>query len=273
MTVRTRWHPIPRRRIGPEWAGRATRAYAHPNGGLLVHYRPPSRNARWHRRVGLWVLAHGGTLVKRQGYYGRPVRNPPLLWANKALREHLAGNRPPDDMTADRHPPLAEVVASTPLGYDELPPVLVGRRPKSQELQRDLSGAPVPTALPTVPPERTVTGRHAKRVLCQEEYALYAAVWSEWLADHPEFTAPGKCDDLHVVCMEGVLLHRINCLMACRPGQTARLLDLYHRAWWRQQRARERLGATRNQRCTDLAERGIMNIAVVAGQISRHSQQ
>jgi hypothetical protein len=135
-----------------------------------------------------------------------------------------------------------------PVQYDELPAVLThqNRHGDQTSLPAADGDPPVPTALPTVPPERTLTGRLACRVLSRQEYTLYVQTWRHWLHDHPEYdTADGR-EKLAELCMAEVRMHRL--IQCGRRGLTGRVGRLYHTAFLHMNRIRHQLGATRRQR-------------------------
>lgn len=231
---------------------RCEQAWSSDDGAWeLLLYRPCSRTARGHRRIGYWCLVHEGTLVRRGPVYGRRVRTVPWRWAARSRREYQAGGDGQTCTLVDaRRPTLAESLVSTPPAYDELPPVLVGppRGRAGPHVPRD-TDPQVPTLLPIVSPVRTLRPRLAGHVLCREEYDDFVQVWREWMTDHPELRTPEGRGSLAEFCMSHVRLNRI---LKHWTGPRAKLAArLYHAEFHRSQAIRRAIGATRAQRMTD----------------------
>jgi hypothetical protein len=135
-----------------------------------------------------------------------------------------------------------------PFRLEELPPVLVGhhRHEGRAIIDPNVNVTDVPLALPLVPPERTLEGRHVGYVLTREEHAVYVGHWRSWLADHPEYDTADGHVCVHALCMAGVRLLRTELVLGRNP--TVRTWRLLHQAYQYLQRLRVDMGATRRQR-------------------------
>jgi hypothetical protein len=244
MSRRTLWKKIPVNSIDRRSYGRTAKAYRHPNGGLLLMHRPRSRNARGHLRINVWAVVLNDTLVRRRTTYGRRVTAPPIPWANRMLRRFNSGDSMARHASDGTRPTVRRSIESTPPRYDELPPSLVqpSRRAGATDAPADV---PVPTRLPMVPLSRTINGTFAQAVLSQEEFDLFLEMWRAWTADHPEYAQPMNRVHLITICLESVLMFRLQ-LLGHVPSP--RLAKMYHASHNRQQRVREALGGTRRQR-------------------------
>lgn len=129
----------------------------------------------------------------------------------------------------------------------------------------------VPTAIPSVPPMSLAKGRFLRSVLSQQEYDLYIETWNRWLTTHREElispegkVACGDLDDIHRICMEEVIMFRLDMLRLQYP---AKYDKEYQNAFKRQQKARENLFSRRRDRMVNKPTNNTtnINIAVMAG--------
>lgn len=247
---RSTWTKVPVKKLLAVSLGRTEKAWRHrcTNALLLLHH-PRSRNGQWARRIGVWCVVLGGTLVRRRAAYGRLCRGVPWRWADRTLRDYRMPHAGQTcTLINGQRPTVATSIMAMPVHYDELPAVLMrhnkhGNQAKVLAADED---PVVPTALPTVPPQRTLTGRHAQKVLSREEYNLYVQTWREWLTAHPEYnTAEGR-HMLAELCITEVRMHRL--MLHQRHQQTSQVGRMYHATFLHMNRIRQRLGATRRQR-------------------------
>jgi hypothetical protein len=248
MCTRRQWHKIPVTKLDRAVFGRTVRAFVRRDGLLLVLYRPRSRNAEWHDRINVWAVVKDHTLVGRRMIYGYRVITPPVRWANSIIRTSTTAWGTSCPLVDGRRPTIAESIIIVPPRREELPRTL--RRPSCGELDADNSpndgaAVQVPTMLPTAPRWRTVAGRLARHVLSQNEYDLFVETWRTWVCDYPELAATSHHRELQAICTETVLMFRLQLLGTHRERRLARL---YNASFWRLQRARHALGATRRQR-------------------------
>jgi hypothetical protein len=98
--------------------------------------------------------------------------------------------------------------------------------------------------------------------LSKQEFHLFKETWDTWTREHAEYANPQTRVHLVTICLENVLMFRLQLLgVALSP----RLSKLYHASYRRQQRARLALGATRHQRLCGSNGDAPMNVAVLAG--------
>jgi hypothetical protein len=72
--------------------GRTVRAYRHKTGAVLFHQKPVSRNSAWYKTYGMWVVARGMRVIRRQMYmFTKARKKPPFRWANRMLRADRDG--------------------------------------------------------------------------------------------------------------------------------------------------------------------------------------
>lgn len=160
----------------------------------------------------------------------------------------------------------------------------LGNLPRVTKMDTNLGGANppqipegmpkpnVPTAFPQVPGLKTLTGKWARRVLSKEEHDLFVETWVKWFSAHPEWDKPEDEDDVQTICMETVIMFRLQAAQANQPSLN--ISDPYNQSFKRKQRARENLTARRVDRVGTKANGGntTMNIAVLAGQITPEQQ-
>ncbi|SRR6266545_3486536 len=248
MNTFSRWQKIPIRHLDRENYGRIQRAYGRRDGALLLLHRPRSRNAQWHDRIGTWAVVMDEVLVSRKHVYGRRIRAVPTRWANSTIRDHRRGREGlACHLMSGRRPRIIESVQHKPVLPGELPPAVIGPDLVTAGATAMTIPSGIPLDLPSLPPQRLVSGKYARLLLSQAEHALYVERWRDWVDAHPPFDAPEHRVDLHEILMCEVLMHRLLLIMG-RKNATPRLQRLYHSAWRRQQRARENLRATRRQR-------------------------
>jgi hypothetical protein len=105
---------------------------------------------------------------------------------------------------------------------------------------------------PRVPGIRTMRGKFLKRVLAKDEYDLFVETWNDlWRAHKDEWDQPEDRIDAHAICMETVVMFRLEIARKERPAMYSE--DAYNASSRRMQTARDNLAARRASRINSKA--------------------
>jgi len=259
MKSRSRWKKMNSRKLPKSLYGRTSKCFRRSDGAVLLLHRPRSRNAKWYNLVTIWVVTIEDVLVRRRCIYGRRPGQPPFRWANSVLRKFCQKNRASCFLLNGRKPSIAESIRYQPMRQDELPVTLrtirwggastTNRTSQITFGEGSFLASYIRTNMPVVPPHKLIVNSNTRYrcILSVEELDLFNEMWAAWLNVHPEYANPACVDDLTSICMETVIMFRIN-LLAGGDLVKRRYTRAFHRSFCRKQRARRNLGATRRQR-------------------------
>lgn len=135
------------------------------------------------------------------------------------------------------------------------------------EVPEGMSKPPIPIAIPPVQRINALTEKNLRLVMSKREYDMFVNTWVEWLTAHPEWDQPEDIDDITQICMETVIMFRLQNAQSFKPNLD--ISEPFNQSFKRKQTARQNLTARRVDRVGTKANGGsTTNIAVIAGNIT-----